>query len=380
MPNPRPSTNRTGVQDPLLKYQMKPNGSTRGCLRQCLIIIATVVIVVLLLVFIVIFVAIPLIFKYSPDLQRGFVFPTARYTEADAELSNFTGYNITGVRNLYVPVNKAENVTLGVWHILPEALLNNFTHNDDYNYSAALADTEYPVLLYFHGNGAERDDCVHMYYVLRMTFHVIAFDYRSYGDSSLGELTEDTIVEDSVALYKWLRTQTDGQIYFWGHSLGSAISTHTAARLSDENITPTGLFLEAPFNSMRDEVKHVLKYLWFNKIFSWLPWYEATVVDPFEHNGFGFRTNEHILMVDCPIMIVHAEDDSVIPYTQSEKLFQFARENRNLTAQGNVTFHLFPAHREYDHFRLYRASELPKFIRTHIKECEAFRARMHIYN
>lgn len=51
-----------------------------------------------------------------------------------------------------------------------------------------------------------------------------------------------------------------------------------------------------------------------------MPWFEATVQTPLEKNGFLFRTTTNIIYVDCPIMILHAEDDEVIPYRFGRKV------------------------------------------------------------
>lgn len=51
-----------------------------------------------------------------------------------------------------------------------------------------------------------------------------------------------------------------------------------------------------------------------------MPWYNSTMLDPLDENGFSFETTENILTVDCPIMIVHAKDDDVIPYFLGEKV------------------------------------------------------------
>lgn len=138
----------------------------------------------------------PLAFKYSTELQRNLIFPTCKYFllsyyvqnynlkyqlgdlwPPDPEFSNFNKYDVEGARNLYVTVNEDENITLGVWHILPCALVNDSIY-DNYNYSDALANSEYPVVLHFHGNGGNRIADLEMYNILRMFFHIIAFDYR----------------------------------------------------------------------------------------------------------------------------------------------------------------------------------------------------------
>lgn len=56
------------------------------------------------------------------------------------------------------------------------------------------------------------------------------------------------------------------------------------------------------------------------QIFAWLPWFTATILDPLEANGFYFNNMDNILNVDCPIMIFHAEDDSVVPYKLGKKV------------------------------------------------------------
>ncbi|KAF2896002.1 hypothetical protein ILUMI_10169 [Ignelater luminosus] len=355
MGNIRPSNK--DAHDPLLKYGTKRKRNPKN-LWKCCVVTAAVIVILLCLLFLIVFVGLPLAFKYSAELQRNLIFPTCDLWPPDPEFTNFKKYDVEGVRNLYVTVNEDDNITLGVWHILPYALVNDSIY-DNYNYSDALANSEYPVVLHFHGNGGNRIADLEMYNVLRMFFHIIAFDYRGYADSTAVKPSEEGIVQDSIQLYKWLREQTDAKIYFWGHSLGSALSTHTAARLRSEDIVPMGLFLEAPFTTLKEEIQAIP----LTKVFSWLPWYESTMLDPLDEHGFYFRTSDNILMVDCPIMIVHAEDDSNIPSYLGEKLYNIAREKRDPVTQGNVTFHLLPEHLQCNHIQIYNAPDLPNYIR-----------------
>ena len=57
--------------------------------------------------------------------------------------------------------------------------------------------------------------------------HVLAVDYRSYGDSSRVALTEASVVEDGRAALAWVeaRVAPQAQVILWGHSLGTAIAT-----------------------------------------------------------------------------------------------------------------------------------------------------------
>lgn len=79
--------------------------------------------------------------------------------------------------------------------------------------------------------------------------------FWGYGDSSEHEPTEQKVIEDAVFVYKWFANKTKGNVFVWGHSLGTSIAIQTVTTVQDRNIKrPTGLILEAAFNNMRDEI------------------------------------------------------------------------------------------------------------------------------
>jgi abhydrolase domain-containing protein 12 len=168
------------------------------------------------------------------------------------------------------------------------------------------------------------------FYQIKLTSQSIG-----YGDSSKNELSEDAVVNDCVQLYEWLVTKTSAPIFIWGHSLGTALASRTTVILhSKPNISqPVGLILEAAFTKMSEELYvhpygkvrfyklYVFIFLnWYLQIFAWLPWFDATIVKPLEKNGFLFDNSKHILNVECPILILSAEDDSIVPYRFGQKV------------------------------------------------------------
>jgi len=58
----------------------------------------------------------------------------------------------------------------------------------------------------------------------------------------------------------------------------------------------------------------------FIQIFKHLPWFHWMAVEPFYKNNLRFESDKHIIKIDCPIMILHAEDDGVIPVFLAEKV------------------------------------------------------------
>lgn len=55
-------------------------------------------------------------------------------------------------------------------------------------------------------------------------------------------------------------------------------------------------------------------------MFKYLPWFQYTVTEPLIENGFTFESDRFICRVDAPILILHAEDDHVVPIKLGKKV------------------------------------------------------------
>lgn len=78
--------------------------------------------------------------------------------------------------------------------------------------------------------------------------------FVGYGDSTQEPPSEDGIVRDCMFMYKWIANKTKGNVFVWGHSLGTSLSIHSLSLLQKENIRPSGIILESPFNNMKAEI------------------------------------------------------------------------------------------------------------------------------
>lgn len=90
-------------------------------------------------------------------------------------------FRFPGLKNHYVQVkdyDSDKHLFLGLWHILPFDLTVKAINNSDFDYDEALLDSNYSVLLYFHGTGEDRSQSSRKYQLFRHFFHVIVFDYR----------------------------------------------------------------------------------------------------------------------------------------------------------------------------------------------------------
>ncbi|XP_063995762.1 lysophosphatidylserine lipase ABHD12 isoform X1 [Diachasmimorpha longicaudata] len=276
---------------------------------------------VMIVTYLIIFGICPLIFHYSYAFQRKVLFLNFVHWPPSVDFDDPQSVGLQGARNFYL--STSEGVKIGAWQILPTSLVNESAKWTDDDFNAALSNPKRPVFLYMHGNSGNRASShrVELYKVFQqLDYQVIAFDYRSYGDSDPADLSENGVVEDSKFVLQWLMKKVNGTvpIFVWGHSLGTGVSSHALALLAEENVSPTGLFLESPFNNMNDE----LSYHPFAQIFKHLPWFHWVIVQPFYGNGLKFESDKHIGNIKCPVMILHAEDDNVIPISLGEKLYK----------------------------------------------------------
>ncbi|XP_066964160.1 lysophosphatidylserine lipase ABHD12-like isoform X3 [Macrobrachium rosenbergii] len=186
----------------------------------------------------------PLVYHFCPALQRHLVFLTFVNYPRSIDFSKPEKEGLPGTRNFYLDTE--ENVKVGVWHILPESLLSSMpveTTDRDAWFENSLSDHR-PVILYLHGNTASRAVAhrIELYNVLRkMDYHVVAFDYRGYADSTPIPPNETGVVHDAKVVYRYVKERIGSSPFIvWGHSLGTGSPTLT----TDTSNTAVGAVLE----------------------------------------------------------------------------------------------------------------------------------------
>ena len=162
-------------------------------------------------------------------------------------------------------------------------------------------------ILFFHGNGeivADYDEFGQMMNQLGINF--LAVDYRGYGRST-GQPTVTKMMQDCHVIFdyviQWLKENAyRGPLVLMGRSLGSASVLELTAHY-DHQID--GLIVESGF-AYAGPLLHLLGI--------------NTAKLGFEE-AKGFRNIDKIASFRKPTLIIHAEQDHIIPFSDGQALF-----------------------------------------------------------
>jgi fermentation-respiration switch protein FrsA (DUF1100 family) len=224
---------------------------------------------------VVVFIAVVLILKLAVSrLEPAMVFfPLRGEDQTPASL---------GIRYTALKLRTADGVQIAAWQLEP---------------AEPTAD-----IVYFHGNGGN----LSMWLPVFATFHsfgyrVLAIDYRGYGTSE-GSPSERGLQRDAEAAARHAATKRtpNRPLVYWGRSIGGPIAA-AAARV----IAPDALVLECTFP---DKVS----------VIRWNPVFR--VMNLF--SSYRFDTVGTLRGFQKPVLVVHGDADTIVPYALGKELFE----------------------------------------------------------
>jgi fermentation-respiration switch protein FrsA (DUF1100 family) len=163
------------------------------------------------------------------------------------------------------------------------------------------------VILLAHGNGGNlthRSDILREFHQLGAA--VMIFDYRGYGKSE-GSPSETGILSDARAARAWLAKRaviSEKQIVLVGESLGTGVAVDLAAADGAR-----GLVLLSAFTSLPDAAA------------SHYPWLPVRLLMRNRLDSLSKIADYH-----GPLLAVHGDADSIVPYALGRQLFEAANE------------------------------------------------------
>ncbi|MDY0093657.1 MAG: alpha/beta hydrolase [Candidatus Vecturithrix sp.] len=160
-------------------------------------------------------------------------------------------------------------------------------------------------LLFFHGNaGNITHRQTNIAYLIQRGLNVFIFDYRGYGKSE-GKPSEQGVYADAVAAYEYLAARKDVQpehIMFFGRSLGGAVAIELATRKPCEK-----LIVESTFTSIQDMAREIVGPIPVHFLLR-----------------SRFDSLSKIGTIHTPLLIIHGNQDTIIPFEHGKRLFAAA--------------------------------------------------------
>lgn len=168
------------------------------------------------------------------------------------------------------------------------------------------------MVLYLHGNAENiSSHSRSIYWLAQQGVSVLALDYRGFGASE-GEALMPSVLQDIEAAAAWLRQQyPQRRLVVLGQSIGAALAIDFVAA-AQERYAIDALFTEAPFTGFGSVARAALSH----NLISWLIW-PFTLLVPSR-----WDPQDVIADIRIPVMIMHSEDDPVIPVEQGKKLYK----------------------------------------------------------
>lgn len=167
-----------------------------------------------------------------------------------------------------------------------------------------------PTVLYFHGNAANAANRADKFDTMRSQgAGVFYLNNRGYGGST-GKPTEADNVADAGTAYAYLRGQgiAAKDIVLYGESLGSGQATQLAAK---EDVG--AVILEAPLTSTVDVGRRTYFFLPLGLLLT-----------------DTFANTVHVKNVKAPLLVLHGEQDGVIPVQMGKDVYAAANQPKQL--------------------------------------------------
>lgn len=177
-------------------------------------------------------------------------------------------------------------------------------------------------LLFCHGNAgtiSHRIESAEIF--LDLGLNVLLYDYRGYGRSPRSP-SEKNSYEDSEAVWNYLTEEKKlgaDEIIILGRSMGGPIAANLA-----KNHSPKMCILESTFTSIPDVAR-----------------YRFPIFPTKGLVNIKYPTVDYVKGIKCPLLLVHSQDDEIIPYWMGEKIFAAANEPKEfleLSAGHNETY------------------------------------------
>lgn len=213
---------------------------------------------------------------------------------------------------LYYPTLHPKNAPLPYWAESATEVSFPATDNNEIYALYWAAKPGRPMILFFHGNAQSAFEWALIHEEFRqLDAGLLLVDYPGYGKSS-GKPTEQGLYAAGEAAYQWL-VKNQGfdpsKIIVFGKSLGGGVASKVAR---DHEVM--ALILESTFTSVPAVAKILLPMLPGDALFK----------------SERYETIGRIGNIHIPVLVIHGDEDNLIPMKEGKALYDAANEPKKL--------------------------------------------------
>lgn len=169
------------------------------------------------------------------------------------------------------------------------------------------------IAVYFGGNGEDVANILDLINKIKVS-KIYSFNYRGYALSK-GKISEQGIYDDSLAIFDFLKQKnTIKNIIVVGQSLGTAVAGNLAIKRDISK-----LILISPFTNIKKVANRFFPFLLFSYIL------RST-----------FNLEECAGDIKCPVLVIIAEGDTIVPASISRELYSLLGENKRISVIPGV--------------------------------------------
>ena len=170
-----------------------------------------------------------------------------------------------------------------------------------------IGDKNWPLILYFHGNGEVVSDYDHIAPIyIQRELNLVVTDYRGYGASG-GSPTLTAISGDCHLIFAAVKEEIskrgfEGGLWIMGRSLGSISAIELAYRWKQDF---RALIIESGFVSILPVMKHL----------------DLSLPSDTRTDGIEEEALAMVREIKLPALIIHGEDDTLVPLREARKFY-----------------------------------------------------------
>jgi pimeloyl-ACP methyl ester carboxylesterase len=207
---------------------------------------------------------------------------------------------------------------------------------DGVSISAFWNDVSSKTILFCHGNfGNITQRNYAIKFVKINNLNLILFDYFGYGKSD-GLPSTHKILSNADTVFDWVLTKVAPEnLIIWGESLGGSTAAYLASKQKCDR-----LLLFSTFSSLDD--------LAFGKL-SDNNWIKPIKIF-FKFIINLLPTKEWVKISNCPVLVIHSEEDQLIPFSLAEEIYN--QDNNRIELMKIKGGHTTPILSEEQYLRL----------------------------